>query len=123
MPEEAAVVRRMFEDYARGKSQATIARELNAAGIGTVRGVGWSQSIVGQTLRNPLYRGMVRYGAELFVGRHQRIVTDELWREVERLRAAAVRHGKRAGGRPPKGSHRADCSDAHVARPCALRPS
>jgi hypothetical protein len=95
----------MFEDYARGKSQATIARELNAAGIGTMRGAAWSQSVVGQTLRNPLYRGMVRYGADLFDGRHQRIVSDDLWGEVERLRAAAVRHGRRAGGRPPKGSH------------------
>jgi hypothetical protein len=74
----------MFEDYARGKSQATIARELNAAGIRTARGAASSQSVVGQTMRNPLYRGMVRYGAELFDGRHQSIVSEELWREVEK---------------------------------------
>jgi site-specific DNA recombinase len=105
VPDEAAVVRRMFEDYARGKSQATIARELNAAGIGTVRGAAWSQSRVGQTLRNQLYRGMVRHGADLFAGRHQTIISDELWREVETLRAAAVQHGEHGGGRPPKGNH------------------
>ncbi len=95
----------MFEDYVRGKSQATIARELNGAGIGTVCGAAWSQSRVGQTLRNPLYRGMVRFGADLFPGRHEAIVSDELWREVETLRAAAVRHREHAGGRPPKGNH------------------
>jgi site-specific DNA recombinase len=94
VPGEAAVVRRMFEDYVRGKSQATIARELNAAGIGTVRSVAWSQSRVGQTLRNPLYRGMVRHGADLFPGGHEAIVSDELRREVETLRAAAVRRGE-----------------------------
>jgi site-specific DNA recombinase len=103
--DEAAAVCCMFEDYARGKSQATIARELNAAGIGTVRGAAWSQSRVGQTLRNPLYRGMVRNGADLFPGRHEAIVSDELWREVETLRGAAVRHGEHAGGRPPNGNH------------------
>ncbi len=105
VPDEATVVRRMFEDWVHGKSQATIARELNAAGIPTVRGVPWSQSRVGQMLKNPLYRGMVRYRDDLFPGRHQAIISDELWREVETVRAAAVRHRERAGGRPPKGSH------------------
>jgi hypothetical protein len=105
VPDEAAVVRRMFEDYVRGKSQAEIARELNAFGTGTVRGAAWSQSRVGQTLRNPLYRGVVRYGADLFPGRHEAIVSHELWREVEKLRAAAMRHREKAGGRPPTGNH------------------
>jgi Recombinase len=79
----------MFEAYAGGKSMATVARDLNAWGVGTVRGAAWSQSRVGQTLANPLYRGMVRYGAELFPGRHTPIVSDQLWREVEELRAGA----------------------------------
>lgn len=56
-------------------------------------------------MRNPLYRGMVRYGADVFPGRHEAIVSDELWRQVETLRAAAFRGGERAGGRPPKGNH------------------
>jgi hypothetical protein len=105
VPEEAAVLRRMFEDYAAGKSMATIARELNAGGVRTVRGAAWSQSRIGQTLRNPLYRGLVRYGADLFPGRHQPIISDELWHEVERVRAASVRRGQHAGGRPVNGSH------------------
>ncbi len=105
VPDEAAAVRRMFEDYAHGKSQATIARELNVAGIRTVRGAAWTQSRIGQMLRNPLYRGMVRYGADFFPGRHEAIISDELWGELETLRAAAVRHGRQAGGRPVKGNH------------------
>jgi site-specific DNA recombinase len=123
VPEEAAVLRRMFEGYAAGKSMATIARELNAGGVRTVRGAAWSQSRIGQTLRNPLYRGMVRYGTELFSGRHEPIISDELWHEVERVRAASVRHGEHAGGRPVKGSHlltggllRCSCGGAMRAR-------
>lgn len=95
----------MFEDCVRGKSQATIARELNAAAVRTVRGAAWSQSRVGQTLRNPLYRGMVRYGADLFAGRHEAIISDELWHQVDALRKETVRQGKHAGGRPVKGNH------------------
>jgi DNA invertase Pin-like site-specific DNA recombinase len=106
VPAEAEALRTMFIEYARGKSQADIARDLNDAGIRTVRGTTWTQSAVARMLRNPLYRGMVRYEKELFRGRyHEAIVSDELWYEVEALRAAATRHGSHAGGRPPKGSH------------------
>jgi len=104
VPQEAEAVRSMFEDYARGASMSTIARTLNAAGVTTVRGNDWSQPVVGQVLRNPLYRGMVRYHGELFVGQHEAIVSDELWFTVEALRKTARRRGH-AGGRPPKGSH------------------
>jgi len=104
VPDEAAAIRKIFEDYADGKSQAAIARELNAAGIRTVRGVTWTQTRIAQMLRNPLYRGMVRHGNDLFRGRHEAIISDELWREVEKLGAATVRHRAKTG-RPPKGSH------------------
>jgi site-specific DNA recombinase len=105
VPSEAAAVRRMFTDVTRGKSQATIARELNAAGIATVRGAAWSQSRVGQTLRNPLYVGKVHYGAELFDGAHEPIVSLELWQAVEQIRVATAQRRGKGGGRKPKGPH------------------
>jgi site-specific DNA recombinase len=106
VPGEADAVETMFLDYAFGKSQSTIARRLNEAGIRTTRGQPWSQPRVGQILRNPLYRGLVHYKDELFSGNHEAIVSHELWGEVERVRAEASRHGSpTAGGRPPKGRH------------------
>lgn len=105
VPTEADVVRSMFRGYAAGKSQATIARELNSAGVGTVRGAAWSQSRVCKTLRNSLYRGMVRHGADLFPGNHEAIIPDELWHEVNIARTETAKGGARAGGRPTKGSH------------------
>jgi site-specific DNA recombinase len=105
VPAEAGAVRRMFSAAAEGRPQAEIARELNAAGITTVRGVGWSQSRVGQTLRNPLYVGKVRHRADLFDGAHEPIVSAELWRAVEAMRMDAVRRPNRGGGRRPKGPH------------------
>src|SRR5207249_4939921 len=84
--------------------QAEIARELNACDIPTVCGAAWSQSRVSQMLRNPLYRGLVRSGADFFPGEHEPLVSDELWQKVEALRRPAT-PGRNAGGRPPKGNH------------------
>jgi site-specific DNA recombinase len=102
---EADVVRRIFTAAAEGKSQAAIARELNAEHIRTARGTTWSQPRVGQTLRNPLYRGIVRYRSELFPGQHEPIVSDELWEAAEQTRRSATSRAGNGGGRLPKGQH------------------
>jgi hypothetical protein len=105
VPEEANIVRRIFEAVVDGASQATVARELNARGVKTVRGAAWSQSRVGQTLRNPLYRGVVRHRSDFFAGLHEPIVSDELWQAAERTRTRVTRSRGNGGGRPPSGNH------------------
>lgn len=68
VPEEAAVVRRVFEAYVEGASPAQIAHELNADGIPGHRGRKWQgQAIAGGQwrsaglLRNQLYVGQIVY--------------------------------------------------------------
>lgn len=57
-PEEAAIVRRIFEEYLGGKGSYTIARELEEAGIPTVRaGKDWLDSTVKGILQNCVYEG------------------------------------------------------------------
>lgn len=60
--DEAPVVRRMYEMAAAGSNKGVIARALNADGIKSKRGTIWTAQRVGQTLSNPIYKGMVRYG-------------------------------------------------------------
>lgn len=62
--DEAAVIRRIFADYAKGKSPRAIAGELNAEGILPPRGARWSASTINGNhargygiLRNPMYDG------------------------------------------------------------------
>ena len=43
-PTEAAVIKRIFTDYAAGKSPTTIAHELNAEGVPGPRGKGWGRA-------------------------------------------------------------------------------
>ena len=62
--EEAAIVQRIFEEYAGGKSPRAIAHDLNAGKVPPPRGAAWNASTInGNTkrgngiLRNPLYCG------------------------------------------------------------------
>lgn len=44
-PKEAEIVKRIFEDYLKGKGTFTIAKELNAENIPTVAGGRWQESL------------------------------------------------------------------------------
>ena len=64
VPAEAAIVRRIFEEYAHGKAPEAIARDLNREGIPGPGGRPWSNTTIrGQAdrgtgiLNNALYRG------------------------------------------------------------------
>lgn len=57
VPEEAAVVVRIFEDYIHGKKSAEIAKELEAEGFPTPKGGHWQYSTVDALLTNEKYCG------------------------------------------------------------------
>ena len=54
---EAETVRRIFQEYLDGKGTTAIANGLNADGIPTRFGNGWSKSTVSKVLRNYAYTG------------------------------------------------------------------
>src|SRR5262249_21133311 len=61
-PTEAAIVRRLFEQYAAGTHGRTdIAKALNAEGVPSPRGQGWDPSCISDMLKRSLYRGIVTY--------------------------------------------------------------
>ena len=76
VPEEAAVVRRIFRDYAAGKSPRAIAAALNAEGVPGPRGKAWGTS----TIHGNADRGTGILNNALYVGRlvwnRQRYVKD-----------------------------------------------
>ena len=109
---QAAIVRRIFEDYAKGKSPKKIATELNAEGVAAQGGRTWAASTINGNrrrgtgiLNNELYIGVQIWGKQSFIkdpdtgrenGRlndeskwirtevpHLRIVSDELWQAVK----------------------------------------
>lgn len=60
VPEEAIVIKQIFDMFLAGDSSATIAQELNRRGVATKNGkMGWSAARIQSILRNEKYAGNV----------------------------------------------------------------
>jgi site-specific DNA recombinase len=101
---EAAVVRRIFEEFVAGRSQMVIARDLTRDRIPPARGRSgaWHQSSVRRILGNSTYRGLVRLQGIEYDGRHEAIVSAELWEEAARLREGLRATSGAGRGRPAR---------------------
>ncbi|WP_440640380.1 recombinase family protein [Bradyrhizobium sp. PUT101] len=60
-PDQVEIVKSIFHEYLRHKSQATIARDLNRRGIMNSQGRPWLGKTVGELLRNEAYIGVLTY--------------------------------------------------------------
>jgi DNA invertase Pin-like site-specific DNA recombinase len=97
-PAEAAVVRRIFDEYVSGVGQRGIVRNLNADGVpGPTSGV-WHQSGISKVLNSPAYIGKLPVegeDGEPLEGEHEPLIEVELW---ERARAIRSGRSRRKGG-------------------------
>lgn len=64
VPEEAEVIRKVFNDYAGGKGFLSIAKALNAMGVKTHRGNQIENRTVEYWLNNPVYIGKTRWNPD-----------------------------------------------------------
>ncbi len=91
-PDEAAVVRQIFADYASGQPPRAIAASLNRQGIPSPRGGLWNASTINGSrqrkngiLNNELYLGRITYNRQRFVKdpdtgkRQSRVNPEHLW--------------------------------------------
>lgn len=99
-PAEAAVIRKVFDDYNSGKGFLTIAKELNSMGIKTHHGNRIETRTVEYWLNNPVYTGKIRWNpngalsrnynantAIISEGEHDAIIDADTWNMTqERLR-------------------------------------
>ncbi len=101
VPEEAAIVRKIFELYASGKGLKAIANQLNHEGYKTKRGNAFSTDSIKQIITNPIYVGKIRFNRFenwnerrrkgknpdpiLVDGEHEPIISSELWEKVQLL--------------------------------------
>ncbi|MGE5201897.1 MAG: recombinase family protein [Acidobacteriota bacterium] len=135
-PAEAVVVRRIFEEFASGKSPRTIAKALDGEGVPGPAGGQWRDTTIrGQLdrgtglLNNPTYIGRIewnrvaykknprtgkriarineRTAREVIEVPDLRIIDDDLWQHVkERQRAVHIEMGKDAHGNALNRAHR-----------------
>ena len=103
-PEEAAIVKFVFNEYLAGKGSVTIAKELNEAGIKTENGRAWGSVRILSMLSNEKYKGDAMMGKGIYVGgkavdnmdgskgptyyiedSHEGIVSKEDWQQVHNM--------------------------------------
>ena len=97
VPEEAEIIRKVFNDYVNGKGLLTIAKELNAMGIRTHRGNKIENRTVEYWINNPVYIGKTRwnpdgklsrnYTADTAIitdGPHEPIIDMETWEKAQK---------------------------------------
>jgi site-specific DNA recombinase len=84
VPEEAAVIKRIFQLKAEGDSDKRIAARLIEDGVKSARGKGWNTSSVWGVLKNRFYTGRVELEGKWITGQHEAIVSDTLFRKCNR---------------------------------------
>ena len=129
VPEEAAIVRRIFAEIAAGRGFGRVAASLNADRIASPTGQGWAMTGVRELVLRDLYRGRIVWGKTRWKDKNGtkvkvdvpesewptveapglRIVSEELWAaahsRLERTRQTYLRQsGAASTGGPSPGS-------------------
>lgn len=93
VPEEAEAVRKAFELCASGNfTDRQIAAYLHEHGFQTRRGRRWSKDTVREMLQNDYYYGVVTYKDDIWPGKHEPIISKELF---DRCTAARKKRSQR----------------------------
>lgn len=123
IPDQAEVVKMIFEWYSQGIGTTTIADRLDAMHIPAPSGGAWSRECLAPMLANQHYIGMVRWNYRpttkriedgqvvtsrprsedflIYDGKHPAIIDRELWDAVQAIRGKIPRNKKSAAGFNP----------------------
>ncbi len=96
VPEEAEIIKKVFNDYINGKGFLSIAKALNAMGIKTHRGNKIENRTIEYWLNNPVYIGKIRWNPDgklsrnytadtaiISEGTHTPIIDMEIWEKTQ----------------------------------------
>jgi len=125
VPAEAAIVKRIYDEFLAGRAQMRIGRELAREKVPTASGGEWHPSTIRRILMNPVYTGLIRLGGrkgtEYAEADHERIIERGKWEEVQALieaKASTSNRGRRTAGPHlfRRGHLRCDCGGAMIPR-------
>ena len=91
-PEEAAVIRQIYELYNSGLSAERVARQLNAMGLKTARGMPFSQEAIIRIIGNERYTGVYIWGDIRVPEGMPAIIDRKTFEEAQRMRRKTARH-------------------------------
>ena len=91
-PQEAKIIQLIFETYRELRSFRQIAQKINKMGYRTksyksrrehVHGnKKFTKNSIAHILRSPVYIGKVTHKGDVFEGRHEAIIDEQLWQDV-----------------------------------------
>ncbi|TSC88646.1 MAG: recombinase [Microgenomates group bacterium Gr01-1014_5] len=83
-PETASLVKRLFEEYAKGNSSVLeICRKSVEWGLKTKTGINIPKSAMYKLLTRPLYYGLFQHGGEFHQGSYEPLISKELFDQVQ----------------------------------------
>ena len=90
VPEQAEVVKLIFNRRLQGKGARAIADELNKMGVAPMKSQAWERVSIKKILENPVYAGKIHWyskrdGDILCKGRHEAIIPEEIFAKVQEL--------------------------------------
>ena len=91
-PEEAAVVRNIFDLYTSGLSAARICRQLNDRGLKTSRGCSWRPESLLRVIANERYTGVYIWGSIRVPEGMPAIIDLSTFEEAQRMKGKTARH-------------------------------
>ena len=100
-PKRAPLMQWAFEQYATGDySLVQLLHELTELGLTTRRTAKWAEQPLSRTrlaelLRDPYYIGMVPYKGEVYPGRHEALISPELFQRVQEVMDARMQRTQR----------------------------
>lgn len=83
IPEEAALVKEIFQMRAEEYSFQEIADYFNSRTLKTKRGTKYYESTICKILRNPRYIGIARWKGKEYPAKHPPLISQELWDKVQ----------------------------------------
>ena len=91
-PEEAAIIRHIFDLYTSGLSAARICRQLNDRGLKTSRGCSWNPESLLRVISNERYTGVYIWGDIRVPGGMPAIIVPSDFEEAQRMKKKTARH-------------------------------
>jgi DNA invertase Pin-like site-specific DNA recombinase len=83
IPEQATIVKRIFEEFINGRSYAKIARDLNSEQIPTKSGKQWQIQTIIQTLQTETYTGKNSYNNIKQKNIFPKIISTQTWNKAQ----------------------------------------
>lgn len=91
-PDQAAIIRRIYDRYNSGFSAAMIARELTASGVKSARGCNMTPAVVLRILSNERYTGVYIWKDVRLPGAMPAIISESEWKKAQIMKEKTSRH-------------------------------